>query len=370
MADATMADATADALAMDAVLSSRDLLTVCARALARSPPDEALLRARALSSARCACKAFSLAFGDEKAWEDVTCSMLRTKSCRYIDCIVEVMQGNPHRFVNMAAPLPRLIKGCLESGLAKKWLSLFKALMEDGQRQQLDEAELQSMCFDFRYRVEPDNSASDSFRFESVPAYVMFDARFESSSRRAEAAQKMARYGRYSEEPEAHIKFVMNHPNGLDYEWALEKNGVQVKLGPYPRAWVRRLPDWRWVIANPNVVLIECGHITDDVIRDDDPERFPIPAELFAADLATQVWGQEGADAALAQAMGILGLTMEDLHDSDGGGDAEPDDAVANDVASHVALAQQLGLLGLNMEDDSDGSGDAEDDAEYDSDDG
>ena len=65
--------------------------------------------------------------------------MLRTKSCRYIDCIVEVMQGNPHRFVNMAAPLPRLIKGCLESGLAKKWLSLFKALMEDGQRQQLDD---------------------------------------------------------------------------------------------------------------------------------------------------------------------------------------------------------------------------------------
>ena len=124
------------------------------------------------------------------------------------------------------------------------------------------------------------------------------------------------------------------------------------------------------MIANPNIVLIECGHITDDIIRDDNPERFPIPAELFAADLATQVWGQEGADAALAQAMGILGLTMEDLHDSDGGGDAEPEDAGANDVASHVALAQQLGLLGLNMEDDSDGSGDAEDDAEYDSDDG
>ena len=48
------------------------------------------------------------------------------------------------------------------------------------------------------------------------------------------------------------------------------------------------------------------------------------------------------------------------------GGGAEPEDAGANDVA----LAQQLGLLGLNMEDDSDGSGDAEDDAEYDSDDG
>lgn len=288
MADATMADATADALAMDAVLSSRDLLTVCARALARSPPDEALLRARALSSARCACKAFSLAFGDEKAWEDVTCSMLRTKSCRYIDCIVEVMQGNPHRFVNMAAPLPRLIKGCLESGLAKKWLSLFKALMEDGQRQQLDEAELQSMCFDFRYRVEPDNSASDSFRFESVPAYVMFDPRFESSSRRAEAAQKMARYGRYSEEPEAHVKLVMNHPNELDYEWAVEENGTRVKLGLFPKAWVRRLPDWRWVIANINIVLIECDP--------EEPFRFPIPEEHFAPQSATQMVGLSTGD--------------------------------------------------------------------------
>ena len=98
MADATMADATADALAMDAVLSSRDLLTVFARALARSPPDEALLRARALSSARCACKAFSLAFGDEKAWEEWDATAL-IKSGRTSDAHILIDQGEEDEFL-------------------------------------------------------------------------------------------------------------------------------------------------------------------------------------------------------------------------------------------------------------------------------
>jgi hypothetical protein len=374
MAAATMADATADTLAMDAVLSSPDLLTLITRSLGGyglyyKYKEEALLRAHALSSAQCVCRAWSLAFGDETAWQQVVFLMLWSKPCRYGDELSYQMAMQRAGYLQVeTAPFPRMVQECLESERAKKWLYFFKAVMEDGQRQRLDEAELRSLCFDFRFRAAPDHRASAAFRFESIPAYRLFtdEYHFVSDARRAEAARLMAQHGRYSEEPEAHIKFVMNHPNGLDYEWALEKDGVQVKLGPYPRAWVRRLPDWRWVIANPNIVLIECGHITDDSIRDDAPERFPIPAELFAADLATQVWGQEGADAALAQAMGILGLTMEDLHDSDGGGDAEPEDAGANDVA----LAQQLGLLGLNMEDDSDGSGDAEDDAEYDSDDG
>ena len=315
MAAATMADATADTLAMDTVLSSPDLLTLITRSLGGVglyDKEEALLRARALSSAQCVCRAWSLAFGDETAWQHVVFLMLWSKPCRYGDelsCQI-AMQRAGYLQVE-TAPFPRMVQECLESERAKKWLYFFKAVMEDGQRQRLDEAELRSLCFDFRFRAAPDHRASAAFRFESIPAHRLFtdEFHFASDARRAEAARLMAQHGRYAEEPAAHIKFVMNHPNGLDYEWALEENGSQVKLGPYPRAWVRRLPDWRWVIANPNVVLIECDMLTTD--------RFPNHAELLAADLATEIWGQEVAPSWLAILKLMGGLNMEDSDGSD-----------------------------------------------------
>ena len=69
---------------------------------------------------------------------------------------------------------------------------------------------------------------------------------------------------------------------------AVEENGTRVKLGLFPKAWVRRLPDWRWVIANINIVLIECDP--------EEPFRFPIPEEHFAPQSATQMVGLSTGD--------------------------------------------------------------------------
>ena len=312
MAAATMADATADTLAMDTVLSSPDLLTVIAHATSECREWEVPM------SAQCVCKRFSVAFGSDAVWKNMVYRMLRTKPSRYIDTLNYISE--PTEFAHLSGtiadrnpgPFTRVVKECLESGRAKTWLSIFKAVMIDGQRSRIDESEIQSMTFDFRFRASPDHCASSVFRFDSTPAYTLFDD-FDyqdvSDDRRAEAARLMALHGRYSEEPEAHVKLVVNHPNGLNYEWAVENNGARVKLGPYPRAWVRRLPDWRWVIANPNVVLIECDMLTTD--------RFPNHAELLAADLATEIWGQEGSAAWLAILNLMGGLNTEDSDGSD-----------------------------------------------------
>ena len=75
-----MADATADTLAMDTVLSSPDLLTVIAHATSECREWEVPM------SAQCVCKRFSVAFGPMR-WKNMVYRMLRTKPRRYTDTL-------------------------------------------------------------------------------------------------------------------------------------------------------------------------------------------------------------------------------------------------------------------------------------------
>mmetsp|Transcript_17041 Transcript_17041/g.34654 ORF Transcript_17041/g.34654 Transcript_17041/m.34654 type:complete len:462 (-) Transcript_17041:153-1538(-) len=114
-----------------------------------------------------------------------------------------------------------LLAADAEGAAETSWKQRCEHSLKDGKRTALTgPKELSSLVFDFRFRAKPEFSVSRNFCFDSGS-------------------------GR-----------VVGHPNGLTYQWTVNRSGRVVTLGLFPPAHVRRLKNWGWALVNPNIVLV------------------------------------------------------------------------------------------------------------------
>mmetsp|Transcript_17045 Transcript_17045/g.34666 ORF Transcript_17045/g.34666 Transcript_17045/m.34666 type:complete len:448 (-) Transcript_17045:153-1496(-) len=164
-----------------------------------------------------------------------------------------------------------LLAADAEGAAETSWKQRCEHSLKDGKRTALTgPKELSSLVFDFRFRAKPEFSVSRNFCFDSES-------------------------GR-----------VVGHPNGLTYQWTVNRSGRVVTLGLFPPAHVRRLKNWGWALVNPNIVLVSTVAAVGAAEAADSTQAAgsgcESSEELSAADAAADVAAAVAAtDSALVQ---------------------------------------------------------------------
>ena len=186
------------------------------------------------------------------------------------------------------------------------WRASYMAEERDAKRQSIQPSELYTLCFDFRFWLDPTQTTQmDGFFETGLRRSLSSEVRLLPGAvedywdrDRVPLSEKLRQYeARRPTAPGcAASGCMLGHPNsirgdGRPIAWFLDEDGRGVQWGYLPHLWpkgvVRRLPSWGWEIANPNVCLRALDMSGGGTGPDDEFTYLMSPTQLWGDVLAS-----------------------------------------------------------------------------------
>eukprot|EP00613_Pedinella_sp_CCMP2098_P061234 CAMPEP_0171984216 /NCGR_PEP_ID=MMETSP0993-20121228/273711_1 /TAXON_ID=483369 /ORGANISM="non described non described, Strain CCMP2098" /LENGTH=313 /DNA_ID=CAMNT_0012637025 /DNA_START=228 /DNA_END=1167 /DNA_ORIENTATION=- len=188
-------------------------------------------------------------------WEQLCASLWATKVIPSFPCPSPPPSLQPLykalKFHLTPARRESLLAADAEGAAETSWKQRCEHSLKDGKRTALTgPKELSSLVFDFRFRAKPEFSVSRNFCFDSGSGRVVGHPNGLTYQWTVNRSGRVVTLGLF---PPAHVRRLKNWGWA---QWTVNRSGRVVTLGLFPPAHVRRLKNWGWALVNPNIVLV------------------------------------------------------------------------------------------------------------------